>query len=109
MIEVTDKEHFSKVIGFAIDTGRFSTLLKSLVYLDTYAEENPGDTICVLGKDFAPASFSFLMKKRNEDGSYRDWFRGGLVFHGNHDGFGSGAAPTLAVTLNPSDGWSVHT
>lgn len=37
------------------------------------------------------------------------WFNGGLLYHGNHDGFGSGEAPTLAVTLNPTDGWSIHT
>jgi len=36
-------------------------------------------------------------------------FFGGLLFHGAHDGFGSGAAPTLAVTLTPAYGWRIHT
>lgn len=34
---------------------------------------------------------------------------GGLLFHGPHDGFGSGGAPTFAVTLTPSHGWQIHT
>jgi hypothetical protein len=34
---------------------------------------------------------------------------GGLIYHGNHDGFGSGAFPTLSVTITPTDGWSIHT
>ena len=34
---------------------------------------------------------------------------GGLIFHGSHDGFGSGSAPTFAVTLERCDGWSIHT
>ena len=34
---------------------------------------------------------------------------GGLLFHGPHDGFGSGGAPTFAVTLCPTYGWQIHT
>jgi hypothetical protein len=34
---------------------------------------------------------------------------GGLLFHGPHDGFGSGGAPTFAVTLTPTFGWKIHT
>jgi len=34
---------------------------------------------------------------------------GGLLYHGPHDGFGSGSAPVFAVTLEPCDGWSIHT
>lgn len=34
---------------------------------------------------------------------------GGLLFHGPHDGFGSGAFPTFAVTLTPTVGWALHT
>lgn len=40
---------------------------------------------------------------------YERWFNGGLIFHGNHDGFGNGSAPSFAVTLNPTNGWSIHT
>jgi hypothetical protein len=34
---------------------------------------------------------------------------GGLLFHGPHDGFGSGSGPTFAVSLSPTVGWSIHT
>lgn len=36
-------------------------------------------------------------------------FNGGLLYHGSHDGFGSGKGPTFAVTLTPTHGWSIHT
>jgi hypothetical protein len=36
-------------------------------------------------------------------------FHGGLLFHGEVDGYGSGSAPTYAVTLDRCDGWSIHT
>ena len=34
---------------------------------------------------------------------------GGLLFHGPHDRYGSGGAPTFAVTLTPTYGWQIHT
>lgn len=36
-------------------------------------------------------------------------YNGGIIFHGPYDNFGSGGAPTFAVTLTPTHGWSVHT
>jgi len=39
----------------------------------------------------------------------RPWFNGGLIFHGPHDGHGSGAAPALSCCLTPTDGWEIHT
>ena len=40
---------------------------------------------------------------------YKYWMNGGLIYHGKHDGFGSGNAPTFSVCLTPTNGWSVHT
>lgn len=34
---------------------------------------------------------------------------GGLLFHGPHDGYGSGGAPTFAVSLCRTYGWQIHT
>lgn len=94
MIEIQNQEHFDKIKKFAEETGQMSELQKQLDYLDTYAENGErGSTRCLLGYDFAKHSFSFVMQKREFDKEYRDWFHGGLVYHG--DGiFGS---------------WSVHT
>lgn len=83
-------------------------LNEQLTYLGEYA--GGVNTRCVLYKDFAPASFEFVMQRRkDENDEWKFWFNGGLIFHGPHDGWGSGAAPTLAVTLNREHGWSVHT
>jgi len=36
---------------------------------------------------------------------------GGFIFHGPHDGFGNGGAPTFSVSLfsDRKAGWSIHT
>lgn len=58
-----------------------------------------------IGLDFAPLSFGFAVIR--PDGSA--WICGGLIFHGSHDGGGNGGAPTYAVCVTPTDGWSIHT
>lgn len=40
---------------------------------------------------------------------YEHWFSGGLLYHGSHDGWGSGAGPVFSVTLTPCTGWAIHT
>lgn len=64
--------------------------------------------IAAFGTDGAPAElfgdgapFSFTWRAGG--------LLGGLLFHGPHDGFGSGEAPTFAVTLTPTYGWQIHT
>ena len=78
-----------------------------LAYLDRYAE--PKTTRCVLFPDAAPFSFRFVMERELGNGSWMAWFEGGLLYHGAHDRYGAGAAPTLAVTLQPTLGWQIHT
>lgn len=58
-----------------------------------------------IGLDFAPLSFGFAVIR--PDGSC--WIVGGLVFHGAHDRGGNGGAPTFAVSVQPVQGWSIHT
>lgn len=64
---------------------------------------------CHLYKDFAPFSFGFGIEVRGRDGQYKHSFSGGLIYHGEHDGFGSGSAPTFSVCLESTNGWSIHT
>ena len=110
MLDIQNQDHFDKVKKFAEETGRMSQLQEKLDYLDTYADhEREGLTKCVLGYDWAPYSFSFLMMRKDKDGEFQPWFNGGLIFHGSHDRGGDGGAPTFSVNLNPMDGWSVHT
>jgi hypothetical protein len=71
--------------------------------------EDPDATRCTLYPDFAPHSFDFTIEKRRPDGAYESLLHGGLIYHGPHDGFGSGGAPTFSVSLNATQGWLVHT
>jgi len=56
--------------------------------------------------DFAPLSFEF---SRYEVDTAKFLGNGGIIFHGNHDGYGSGQSPTFSVCLEPTTGWSIHT
>lgn len=106
------EERLAEVRAFADGLGPQwrKQLEEQLEYLGTFAEHgDEGKTRCDLFTDFAPYSFYFLMQKRQEDGTYKTWFNGGLIFHGPHDNGGDGGAPTFSVNLGGSHGWSVHT
>ncbi len=122
MLDTTKcEEYFKKVQEFAKKVDKEDNLKEKLDWLATYAcHIEPGDseavismkkrkTKCVLFSDFAPASFEFAMYRQKPTGEYEFWFNGGLIYHGPHDGWGSGAGPTFSVTLTPTNGWSVHT
>jgi hypothetical protein len=102
---VTDA--LAKARAHAAERGLEYDLERNLRILDRFGA--PAPTRCTLRPDFALHSFFFTMEKRGPDGAWREWFCGGLIYHGPHDGHGSGAAPTFAVTLEPCTGWSIHT
>lgn len=77
---------------------------ESLDRLAHLAKNFPGGKV-KLWPDFAPLSFDFIVLRG--DGSR--WINGGLIYHGSHDGGGNGGAPTYAVCVTPTDGWSIHT
>jgi hypothetical protein len=112
MLNTSDcAEYLATVRARADQIGLRESLEKNLTFLATYGC-TVGDvdrTICDLYKDSAPLSFYFVMKLRQEDGSYRRWFNGGCIFHGPHDRGGDGGAPTFAVNLDPTHGWTIHT
>jgi len=83
--------------------------LKGLKYREKI---HPGhDTI--IYRDFAPYSFGWTRyRKPFEEGRMNREdidMNGGLIFHGQHDGYGSGSAPTFSVCLTPTNGWEIHT
>ena len=100
-----------EAVKFAKSVGKLEDLIDKLKYLQTYACHENGitHTKCTLFKDFSPFSFEFIIEVKDEKGDYKQWFNGGLIFHGSIDGYGSGSAPTFAVTLDPTDGWAIHT
>ena len=110
MLEIQNQEHFNKVKAFAESTNRMEQLQEKLDYLDTYADhERKGLTKCILGYDFAPYSFSFLMMKKDDSGEYQPWFNGGLVFFDAGD---SGVGlPQLSVRIGDTSEseWNIHT
>jgi len=110
MIEIQNQEHFDKIKAFAESTGRMKQLQEKLDYLGTYADhERKGLTKCVLGYDFAPYSFSFLMMKKDDNGEYQRWFNGGLIYFSAGD---SGVGmPQLSVRIGDisESNWSIHT
>lgn len=59
-----------------------------------------------LYSDFAPLSLEFSITNQ---GVFV--LNGGFIFHGKHDGFGNGGAPTFSVLLSTENktGWSIHT
>jgi len=99
---LTEARAFADTIGLRVQ------LEARLAFLDRYA--NPKRTRCVLFDDHAPHSFRFAMER--EFGGcdhWMVWFEGGLIYHGPHDNHGSGAAPALAVTIQPTTGWWIQT
>lgn len=79
------------------------SLIRCLKHLKQVEKNRPGTTTEIYN-DFAPLSFYFVRKYKGEYSS-----NGGIMFHGKHDGYGSGSAPTFSVSLTPVDGWEIHT
>lgn len=81
---------------------RFATLIRCLRRLKAW---NPKDATISISNDYD--NMSFFFRETYADG--RTGLCGGILFHGPRDGYGSGGGPTFAVTLNPTDGYSIHT
>jgi len=93
---------------FAKTTTVEQTLLDSLDRLELMAENRGYDNEkyeVLLGADFAPMSLCFCIAQEGKP----PVFNGGLIYHGTHDGHGSGSAPSFSVTVDKSDGWRIHT
>jgi hypothetical protein len=109
---IEDQNYFDVVVEHAKKLGMYDkndenngTLASRLEYLEKYG----GDKMRVkLFKDFAPYSFGFVIEQKAGEG-WQHLFTGGLIFHGPHDGLGSGAAPSFSVALAATIGWSIHT
>lgn len=73
--------------------------LKRLKYADTN-----GKSQTTIYPDWAPHSLYF--ERIYPNGSKTN---GGVIYHGNHDGYGSGAAPSFSVSITGAKGWAIHT
>jgi len=81
------EESFNKTFA------RFETFAKSSCEVNLYS-------------DFAPLSLYFEITKED-----KLVLNGGFIFHGPHDGYGNGGAPTFSVSIESEKqpGWSIHT
>lgn len=61
-------------------------------------------TVTTVFNDFAPKSFEFIRKKEE-----KFYGNGGIIYHGKHDGYGSGSSPTFSVCVGKTNGWAIHT
>ena len=119
MLKIENQQHFDATVAFAKSCGMYedakdtnTTLSNRLNYLENFGRRKPDDEDRYrvrLMPDGAPYSFYFVIEERTPDDAYRRVFEGGLLFHGRHDGHGSGRGPTFAVTLGPTSGWQIHT
>ena len=95
-------EHLAAVRSFADATNQRAQLEEKLLDLTQFKRD--GSTV-KLREDFAPYSFFWMLF--SPEGTF--WMNGGLIYHGTHDGGGSGGAPTFSVNLTPTNGWAIHT
>ena len=113
MLEICNLEHFDKVIAFARTLPRKSQkslvgCLRRLHHFGGIGLPPPKAreySICKLGKDHAPHSFSFSIY-RGED----LWFVGGLIYDGPESP-NDGSFPALTVSLSREcyPTWSINT
>lgn len=127
-----DETYYREVEEFAKKTGQLRQFRGQLWILHTFGER--GDprfenqlhldpakcsgtlwSRAWLYRDFAPYSFNVALERRVEKAgvsssadNYEPWMSMALIYHGEHDKYGSGLAPTLAVTAGPVQGWSIH-
>jgi len=115
-LEIYDDDYFESVVKFAYQSNQLENLISRLKRLirddqeETSVFGSPGYLKVKLFKDFAPMSFQFaIMVKLSRDEDYKLLFNGGLIYHGKHDNFGDGSAPSFSVSMNNDQGWEIHT
>ena len=102
---ITDKTgaRLDEIRTYANEHNLLESFNETFSRLETYSDKGYEVT---LYSDFAPHSLYFEITL-NE----KFVLNGGFIFHGPHDGFGNGSAPTFSVCIDPDDkpGWRIHT
>lgn len=96
---------------FAEETNQVEAFNKKLDQLQLWENWYTDSGYCVtrIYSDFAPLSLYFTRIVTPPNGEEKCVGNGGLIYHGKHDGFGSGEGPTFSCCLTPTSGWSIHT
>ncbi len=103
MIVDKTNDRLDEIKAFAKENNLLENFNNTFSKLESYSEK--GYTV-TLFSDFAPLSMEFSI---TDNGKHI--LNGGFIFHGSHDGFGNGGAPTFSVSLSTDKevGWSIHT
>jgi len=108
-IEDYTNGYLDEIKAFAKTHPNGESLTESLQALETICKNREWDAVQI-SKDFAPMSLYFQIVKNDEHTDTANcMLNGGIIYHGSHDGFGSGSSPTLSVTMDKADGWRIHT
>lgn len=103
MITDLSNGRLDQIKTFAKTHGLNESFNKALARFERYSQNG-----CEVNlySDFAPLSLYFEVTR---DGQFV--LNGGFIYHGPHDGFGNGGAPSFSVSLDPDrvPGWSIHT
>lgn len=108
MIDLTNgKLELAKKFAESIKDESLQKCFDSLENFGKNYQKNTGCQVKTqIFNDFAPLSFEFV---HHNLVTGKVILNGGVIFHGNHDGYGSGQAPTFSVCLEVTTGWSIHT
>ena len=103
MITDNTNGRLAEIKAFAKENNLLENFNNTFSRLETYSAK--GYTV-TLYSDFAPLSMEFSI---TDNGKHI--LTGGFIFHGPHDGYGSGGAPTFSVCIDRNDqpGWRIHT
>jgi hypothetical protein len=120
VLVIRNQSHFDAVVKFAKDNNLYDidpdkpdvlSLRRSLAQLERFTRTAADGEVLVrvvLSPDFAPHSFGFAVETKTDEG-WCELLSGAAIYHGAHDGGGSGGAPTFSVSLTPVKGWAIHT
>lgn len=102
---IIDKSNgrLDQIKAFAKENDLVESFTQTFARLETYSDMGYQVNLYC---DFAPLSLEFVIKQEE-----RFVLNGGFIFHGKHDGWGNGGAPTFSVLLceEKKTGWSIHT
>ena len=103
MIPVNSNGWLAEIKAFAKENALEESFNETFSRLENYSGKGYDVN---LYSDFAPLSLEFVIKEKD-----RFVLNGGFIFHGKHDGYGNGGAPTFSVSLSQErvTGWSNHT
>jgi hypothetical protein len=103
MITDNSNGRFAEIKDFAKENDLMESFNETFSRLKNYSDKGYNVN---LYSDFAPLSLEFVIR---EEGRFV--LNGGFIFHGKHDGFGNGGAPSFSVSLSQDKvtGWSIHT